>query len=245
MVQEQLSVVIPIWNRYADLLDRTLYTLANQSMPPHEIIVSDTSSDENYSKNIIDVISKYAQVWYFHNPLKEFSLSRSFNIGIKQTHLESKYILCTGAEMLFSENYLEELLKVMDDGKFAWGACGFLKEDTKYPDYLFEDWPKLLAQIVPNTMAKVSPGTLQCAVRSWWFRVHGYDESLPFAYVDSDIVQRSTLSALERVTVSAEIAQVLHQWHEKSELVRKLGGTLRYVMDNKEIVRNPNGWGEV
>jgi len=242
VVQEQLSVVIPIWNRYADLLDRTLYTLANQSLTPYEIIVSDTSSSENYTKSILSVISKYDIVRHIHNPLPAFSLSRSFNIGIK--HAEAEYVLCTGAEMLFSKNYLEELLKIMDSGRFAWGACGFLKADTKYPSDLFGDWSKLIAQIVPGTMAKMSPGTFQCAPRSWWFEIHGYDEQLPFAYVDSDIVRRGTLSTLKRATISAKIAQVLHQWHKKSDLVGKLGGTLKDVMDNNKVVKNPDGWGE-
>ena len=241
MVQKQLSIVIPIWNRYADLLDRTLYTLVNQSLPPHEIIVSDTSSDENYTKSIETITAKYDIVQHIHNPLKTFNLGRSHNIGIK--HTESEYILCTGAEMLFSQNYLEELSKIAASNVFMWSACGFLQKDTKYPDNIFAGWQELLAQIIPGSMGKMSPGTLHGAPRSWWFEVHGYDEQFPFAYTDSDIIRRATIDTIERGAVRADTAQVLHQWHKKSNLIGKLGGTYAEVIAMDGEARNLDGWG--
>ncbi len=243
MVQEELSIVIPIWNRYADLLDRTLYTLVNQLLPPHEIIISDTSSSESYTKSIKAVTSKYDLAQHIHNPLPAFSLSHSLNIGLK--HTESEYILCTGAEMLFSQNYLKELSKIATDNVFMWSACGFLQKNTKYPGDIFGDWKKLLAQIISGSMSKMSPGTFHGAPRSWWFKIRGYDEQFPFAYMDSDIIRRATIdSAIQRGAVRANVAQVLHQWHEKSDLVGKLGGTYAQVKAQVGIIRNPDGWGE-
>jgi len=243
VVQAQLSVVIPTWNRRVNLLKRTLYTLVNQSMPPTEIIVSDTSSDEKCIKDAKSLERDCIRV--IHNPLPTFSLSRSFNIGIKHTSEESEYILCTGAEMLFGNDFLQKLFVSMDETKFAVGCCGFLPKDTKYPDSLTIGWHKLLAQVIPNTSNKMSPGTFQCASRAWWFKVRGYDEKLPFAFVDSDILQRGKMSGLKRIEVGYNVAQVLHQWHETSDLVGKLGGDLKYVKAQASAVRNPSGWGEI
>ena len=235
-----ISVVIPIWNRCADLLDRTLYTLVNQSMLPHEIIVSDTSSIKKYTKDVRSAASKYETVQHIHSPLETFSLSRSFNVGIRNTYEKSEYILCSGAEMLFSSEFLEKLFVSMDDTRFAVGCCGFLPKDTEYPDNLA--WSELSAQVIPNTFRKMSPGAFQCASRSWWFKVRGYDEKLPFAFVDTNILQCSRTSGLKRIVMDYDTAQTLHQWHEPSELVKKLGGELEYALDTK-VIRNLDGWG--
>lgn len=229
-----ISVVIPTWKRGIEMLARTVNSLVSQTSPPDEILIVDMNKRRD------DEIGKLPITTYVHAPSATFSLSRGFNIGIKRTR-ENGYILCTGAEMMFSPNYFEELKSIIDSRIMVIGTCGFLPEDVDYN----ADWDELVERIIEGSASKVSPGTFQCASRDWWLRVRGYDESLKFAYVDSDIVQRGFMDGLERKAILWSVAQVLHQWHEPSELVSKLGGRLDYVMKNKSVMRNPNGWGEI
>ena len=228
-----ISVVIPTWRRGVELLSRTVESLHNQSNPPDEILIVDMNTKPDEALGELDITT------YIHKPSDQFSLSRGFNIGIKHTR-ENDYILCTGAEMMFSPNYFAELEAIMDDKTMAIGPCGFLPKNTDYSG----DWDSLVKQVIVGSASKVSPGTFQCVHRDWWFKVHGYDETLPFAYVDSDIVQRGAMGGLARKSLSWQEVQVLHQWHEPSELVSKLGGALSYVTKNKTVIRNPNGWGQ-
>jgi len=240
----KFSIVLSTWKRPLALLGHTLFCLTHQSLPPLEIIVVDLNDDDT-SIPIRDVCN-----WYHARrvsaPLGRFHLSRAQNVGIKRTSEEADFVLCTGLEMMFSQNYLSTLATLMAPDRLALGVCGCLEEHVEVPDDPFSEWDRLVASVEHTSKNQMSPGTLQCASRDWWFKVHGYDESLLFAFTDSDIIRRSWLDGLKPICFGWDKVQVIHQWHPPSELIYKDGSRLLSVIQrDMTIIRNPDGWGEL
>lgn len=233
-LSKSLSVVTLTWKREPIRLRRLVASLLRQTRIPNEIIIVDGSPGDPY----LGIIAKRTRI--LAAPIEQFSLSKLFNYGIKRA--SGDYIMTCGAEMLFSPTFLEHMMPMIDETHMGVGGCGFLTEDT---DYDVPDWLSLWAQVIPGTAAKMSPGAFQIISRDWWHKVRGYDETLPFAFVDSDILQRSRADGMIRVQLRPTQVQVMHQWHPTSELVAKLGGDYKYVKQNTSIVRNLDGWGEL
>ena len=241
----KLSVVFPIWKRPLHPLRHTLVCLVNQSLPPMEVIVVNLEPEWEDAQKIKQVCDFYG-ARHIYRPLGAFHLSRAQNIGIKNSSEDADYVLCTGLEMMFSKNYFETLATLMAPDRLALGVCGVLEEHVQVPDDPFADWDSLVAQVEHTSKNQVSPGTLQCASRDWWFKVHGYDEALMFAFTDSDLIRRSWLDKLQPICFRWEQVQVIHQWHPPSDLFYKDGSRLLDVIQRDDtIVRNHDEWGEI
>ena len=236
----RISIVIPAWNSEAKVLERMLYTLANQSRLPFEIVVVDGAPGY-----LCALCSDYPLLRIIEAPVEEFSLSKLFNYGIKRVHEDVEYVMTTGVDRLFSQSYLEEATKYITPRSMLWNACGFLKGPVNLSGDIFARWDAICDHIIPGSQGKISPGTLLIVHRDWWFRVRGYDEDFAFAFLDSDITARGRMSGLGRPGVPWRKAQVLHQWHPPSPLVARLGGTLAEIRKKTSVVRNLDGWGEL
>lgn len=245
----ELSVVMMTWNRPGEILNYALGTLAMQFTKPYEVLVVDAGpTPENDIDHYVKPHRVHGglDVWTIERTMPEFNLSQGINIGIKATDPGVDYVMTTCPEMLFSRNFVDRVLGLMETDTFLSTPCGFLPEgiEIDYRDFyedrlLFDE----LAGLVDKPK-KPSIGAVLVAPRSWWFRSRGYDEeNYPFAYADSDVVRRARMSGLRWRILPWHYAQVLHVWHEPSELASELGGT---IPDESETdwVRNPDGWGE-
>ena len=240
----KLSVVFNIWKRPLHLLGNTLFCLTRQSLPPMEIIVVDLNDDEQ-SRNVRQVCKWYG-VRHIRCPMTTFHLSYAQNIGIRHSNKDADYVLCTGLEMMFSKNYFENLATLMAPDRLGLGVCGLLEEHVQVPDDPFADWDLLVAQVEHTSKNQMSPGTLQCASRNWWFKIRGYDEALNFAFTDSDLIRRSWLDGLNPLCFGWDKVQVIHQWHPRSELFyQDKSRLLDVIQRDSTVVRNPDSWGEI
>ena len=237
------SIVTLIWKRSATLLYRLLATLSLQTLPPAEIIVSDNNPDDDEAATIKELCDGFPLARYIHTPMDEFHASRGVNIGIKATWPDADYVAVCGSEMLYSENYLAELDKVMTPEHFTHMLCGTMQDVAISADP-HREWDRLCKAIVPKSNTVISPGTFMCASRDWWFKVRGSDEGIYFLLFDVDFVHRANLSGLEKLWLPWDVAQALHQYHPPSPLFYSSRGKwYPQVLGDKSIVRNSESWG--
>jgi hypothetical protein len=185
----------------------------------------------------------YPLVRYIRAPLPSFSLSRSINIGIKNTS-GVRFVMATGFEMIFSRGVLRHIVENSTDGTICFAPCGFLREGHPITDRPWDTWADYLEYVSPSPPKPISWGTLLFAARDWWFKIHGYDEEHhPFNYADSDIAMRAKIDGLDLIAVPWDKEQVLHQWHVLSTQYHSVKSD--FPNSAWGIVRNRNGWGEM
>ena len=233
----KISVVVPTWGQSTVLLKRMLYTLVNQTQPPLEVIIVDGGPSESH--NVQALASGIVRVIKAHIP--QFNLSRLFNIGIRRARGE--YIMTTGNDRLLSKNFLEVASRSVSHRGMLGGTWGMLRKNANLSGDIFDRWAAICSCVIPDSTGKVNPGSFQIASKDWFCKVRGFDETMPFAYVDSDITGRAVRSGLFRPGYSYKEAQLLHQWHKPSPLVASLGVTLAEFREKGGIVRNPDEWG--
>ena len=102
-MDELISVVVPIYNTNADVLNECLYCIKNQSYNSIEVLCVDSSSDNN-TKNVID---KYLSDSRFKRIDGERGVSNQRNIGLKES--KGKYVLFVDSDDFFDSNFLLHL----------------------------------------------------------------------------------------------------------------------------------------
>lgn len=237
-----LSTVQVIWNLPVERLDYSLWTLANQTEPPTEMIVVNASSNDLLFQQACDICNKYNRAKMIAARTNQFNFSQLQNVGIK--HTLSEYVMITTVDKLFSPLFIGEVYKLMGPNYQVVADSHSLPIglDLGRTDSLFDKWEWLLTQRIPKHTFAV--GTIMCVERAWLFKVHGFDEiRTPFNYNDSDLILRGGKDGWEpNEVVDANIAQVLHIGHEPT-LGRGFGGDPPDM--NLPVVRNPQRWGEL
>lgn len=244
---DTLSVTMVLWNREPSILHNALFTLAGQTVKPSEIVVVAMSPDPAQREMIHAICDNYELARMIDAPRETFSLSWGMNVAIRRTREDSRYVMATCPEMLFSPNMLEVILNHAGPNIFVFSACCFLPQTVpvESPQWALENWDWLLEQIEPKPPRPCSTGTLLVQARERWFHMRGYDEvRRPFAYCDGDLSYRGRLMGGKEYSVQWIEAQAIHPWHEPSPLVYELGG-IWPLDDELDPVRNPDGWGEL
>lgn len=241
-----ISVVMPIWidkaetrDWYGDL-DRALCTWTNQTLPVEVVLVVMTDDAEIFS------VAEKHNPTIISAPVKSFNMSWGFNVGI--TRAKGSFIACVGFEMMASKNFTQVIEQRATTNTHLSANCGFLGPDDT--DVL-ERWDATVSRLEYKSTPGKKEGTyrptvgaLQVMYRERWDQLRGYDEELPFAYADSDIVNRARKIGLKRVIIPWEEAQLLHPHHRKSRLIGRLGGS-KAKLNVGNPVRNPGGWGKL
>lgn len=118
-----VSVVIPTADRSRNLND-ALESIDKQSLPIKEIIIIDSSRTKD-TWNLIATKKKVfakkgIQIDYFWEP--RISISHARNTGLKKA--KSEFVMSLDDDMVLSEGYLEELMKVFKKYPAAIGVQG-------------------------------------------------------------------------------------------------------------------------
>ena len=235
-----ISLVLPIYNRDVERLERLLTTTQWQFASFHEVIVVDASTPlEVMAKN--GVVCRYRAV---HTPafLPEINFPRMYNIGIKATSKDAGYIACTNTDMLFDPSFTLILSKLLGDGvEFARSQAALLPRNTNWRGFgTKKNWDHLLS--ISKRRYPLGHGVL-CAPRDWWFHVHGFDESLSggLGVYDGDVRKRAQKYGLKTGYTPYGKAPILHQWHPKSPLKHHNRPKRN---DDPPVVKNLQGWGK-
>jgi len=236
-----ITLVVPTCDRDATRLDRLLTTVEWQTVPFHEVIVVDFSTDQRMQKENEKVCTHRAI--YQYTPQPTFNLSHAWNVGIRMA--DPGYIACTGVDFLFSSNFCHQLESLMDSGvEFGRAQAALLPEEVDWSSFGGfggqTHWSHLL---VLATRRHFLGHAISCARRDWWFEVRGYDERMEggLGVMDGDIRKRAQDYGLKMGYVKYTDAPVLHQYHPKSPFKHH---NQLYREEHPALVKNPDGWGE-
>lgn len=240
-----ISIVIPIW-AFNDLgrewkrdLNNAVYSWSSQTVDPHEIVVVNASFEKKDRNTVAKIVRDYPLVNLIAAPRKTRNLSWAFNVGIKRA--TGEYILATGSDIMAGDGYCEVLSEMVDPGRHHGSECGFLNGEAPLDGDIVAEWETILDYV---KYVKRPLGAIQCAHRSWWHRVRGYDENFEFRFVDSDIVSRAK-KTLDCGIVKWKKAQLLHAEHKLSRAAKGCKHGREYLMASTSIECNPNNWGEI
>ncbi|MGX1024745.1 glycosyltransferase family 2 protein [Psychroflexus sp. MBR-150] len=144
MTQNPLvSVIIPTYNR-AHLIGETLDSVLAQTYQNWECIIVDDGSTDNTDEVVEAYVKKDQRFKYYHRPDEHLPGGNGArNYGFKMSHGE--YVNWLDSDDLFSENKIEEQLKLIKGKSYAVSTCKWgrfehkndfkLKELEIYKDY--------------------------------------------------------------------------------------------------------------
>ncbi len=129
-------IVIPAHNE-ADVIEGTLVSLLEQTLPPKKVIVIDDNSTDQTFNKITELAQKYSNLAVIKNNHEEqehlpgAKVIRAFNVGLRE--LDQGYdVLCKfDADLIFPDNYLETLAQIFTQNPncgIAGGFCYIQKE---------------------------------------------------------------------------------------------------------------------
>ena len=126
------EVVIPARNE-EKYLEKTLWALKQQSIPPDKIIVVNDGSDDHTS----EIARKHADVVIDlpnrgFNALGTPEIPKVFNKGLERVTPETNYILICGADAILPEKFFKTILYEMEKDPLLVIASGKLENDPAY-----------------------------------------------------------------------------------------------------------------
>lgn len=127
MAETSYSVIIPCKNGQ-ETIARTLRSLINQSLPPNQIIVVDDASNDQ-TPQILKQFEHINIIRLNHKYPKNFNrVPKLVNIGISKIEPRCEYLMLSGDDSVYPENYVETLLKRLQRNPTLRIVSGNLKE---------------------------------------------------------------------------------------------------------------------
>lgn len=243
----RLSAIIPVRNRAGTRLRNCLRSLRWQDVEAGdlEIVLSDFGSDPEHAESILGLAGEFDARVVRTEEFDDWNRSRALNIGLQQA--TSDHVFCTDADMIFEPNFVASILEIHDarpDKALVVCHCHNLPRSVPEQPYDAADFEGLR----DRGKRRRTPGTGACqsASKDFFFHVRGYDERyVHWGNEDSDMRDRAIAHGLELVWIS-EQTSMLHQWHKSSRftrLVQNRKNSIRYFMTRKQVVKNPERWG--
>lgn len=246
-----ITVVIPLKNtkeyhRETKRLRDCLLSLQNQTIPCEQIdiIVSDIDSDAYYRKKHKEICGEFKVRHIYTETDDTWNNPRARNIGIRNA--KAKFIMTTDVDCVFAPNFIETILKHIAEGKIVHCRVSDLSPDYKDSlDNFF--WMNKISTTRPT----YGYGGCQVFLKSWAFKVHGFDEEYKgWGADDTDFYNRAIQDGLENIWIEKETS-LFHQWHptenrfENRNQVNENRLRLKLTeMKKLPIVRNDSRWGD-
>lgn len=221
-----ITCVLTLRNRDKERVENCLKTLRQQSCMPN-IIVVDYGSDKanlRWERKIIpDALTRLIVAPYD----TVFNKSKAINIGIRLS--DTPYLLMTDIDCIFSENFVEEALNVLERNDKSVVLCQKIDLD--------EDGR------VGELHEPSASGSCIGIDRDWLMKVHGFDERYTFwGREDNDLVDRAVSDGYQTVWITDRV-KMFHQWHSPAPMHTLAMNAAYYNIPNKPLVRNEGGWG--
>lgn len=164
-----VSVVIPVYNKPKDEIERTIDSALNQTLKPKDIIIVDDGSTDNCAEDVIELYKPHTQVKYIrqHNQ----GVAEARNNGIRQTN--SKYICCLDSDDWIEPNFLEICINELEQDNSLGIAYTGLMAHIPDKEPSISDWP---SDFNYNEQIKKHNQIPTCCVFRCdaWERVGGY-----------------------------------------------------------------------
>lgn len=185
----KVSAVIPTQNR-PDLLKEAIESVLKQTRPAFEIIVVDTSSNDDTEKMIKEFGSK---VIYIRSPYDQYGQSKSRNKGIKTA--KGELIAFLDSDDLWLPNKIKVQAELMEKNNFSFTYTDSLVKDEtgvepehSYVFYRQKENPYVGKNIASKIFHEhnVIPTSSVMAPKELLEKVGGFDEKL-FYHEDRDL----------------------------------------------------------
>ena len=237
------SFVVMTWNRGGQRVTNLLASLLlHQTTPTAEVVLVDTSDVQCIAEDVCNRAEAFANCTLIQAPRDGLYKSWALNVGIRATLPSSRWLACTDVDFLFGPDLVETIEIQMRPDRYL------KAEPMRLPAGLdlSDPWGDFDSLCYRATWWGPSggPGTLQVAPRSWWFRVHGYDEryAAGLGGMDDDVEFRAQASGLSIGRIPFDTGRALHQWHP----VSPYKDALAHLWNPKaDVVANPDGWGQL
>ncbi|MGM5483024.1 MAG: galactosyltransferase-related protein [Nanobdellota archaeon] len=250
-IDDSLTVVIGIRNRAGMMLYHSLDSIKRQRYERGQISCNVVDYGSNYENaREIKHITKNFGYNYIRCEAEEWSRSKALNIGIRNSN--SRYILTSDADIIFSKSYISGAVEVLKRKPFGvvYSYCLDLPEHLN--DELEKKFKNNESIIVESFAHKGSKRSFKHAsfginltYREFYNRINGYDEYyVGWGGEDDDLYRRFLLLGLDPIVLCDKEKYYLHIWHPK------YGGVLtekryyqmiqnsKYLHQKKSIVRN-------
>ncbi len=236
-----MTVISAVHNRgHGERVSNLLWSLANQTVTPQEVVIIDTSDDYEQSVSIATDCEVWGAV-HIQAGRQEFNKCKSLNNGIR--YARTRWVMCCDIDMMFAPDFMAVVLQRLErrEKRLVLAVCGHLPQVTN--GYIDMGWNELdMIVDISKLEHKYSPGAVQAASRDWFMRVRGYDEKFAgLGGMDTDSIDRAGRDEMDVNWIEFDEAQCYHQWHERSELKEK---SSHLFLEDKSIVRNKkDSWG--
>lgn len=255
MEENLISVIIPIYKRKSDMLERAIKSIKNQTYSNYEIIVVDDNDyNDEYYKNIKEFEEKNkddSKMRFIYNN-KNSGANVARNNGIKNS--KGEFIAFLDSDDEWKNNYLEKMLNKITERENI-GACyaGYLsiqKDKNVEVNCNGIEGNIFYKQIVLDRVSSTSCVMIRksCLEKSGLF-----DEALP-ARQDYDMWIRIS-RYYEIATVREQLVNIYSDGHESisTNYTRRLNGTkmvyekIEKMLNDEELQKYYNSiqWGKL
>ena len=221
-----LTYAIAIKNKPEETARRSLEALLSQTHPCNITIVDFGSSKENleWERKLFSKVNFIEA----KTDLEHYSSSRALNIGIKR--VETPYTLITDIDLIPSKNFVEEVMKVLDDKTAV--LCQRIDLDDEGNEIR-----------VHSTGAY---GACLAIQTDWLKKVRGFDETYTYwGREDDDMFDRIKQAEFKLIWLSLDKVSLKHQYHAPASSQTLEENIKYYNIPNKPLIRNQKGWGEI
>ena len=204
----QLSVIYPFRDRELNRVKISLDSLKNQINNNFDVLFVDYGSQLDFCPMVQTLVNQYPFATYFYSYTADqpWSRAKAVNIGLKAT--QSHYVFIADIDMIFKNNFIDVLYRLMNPNTFYFFKVGFLSKNESNFEKKFDDYK------INHTSDEIAQGlSLFCtaAIKA----INGFDEFLHFwGAEDINVHNRLIHSGYKRQFFDSEIL-MLHRWHLK------------------------------
>ncbi|MEN8131038.1 MAG: glycosyltransferase [Pseudomonadota bacterium] len=252
-----VTVVLGVRNRCDYRLTNALRSIRAQAYPADrvQINVVDYGSTPRVGRKVIEVCEYHGARYLRVNDAPVWSRSHCLNIGIKLA--ETKFLLTSDVDIVFSPNYLAEAVHLLAESpaSVVYSAMRDLPEESAEKleraadtgeNLQFHDWAE---RCNPRYGRDFHP-SIGMTYTALFQLIRGYDEYYKvWGFEDDDLFRRFRYMGLKPRTMGMN-SFYLHQWHLKLEGVLDQEDVLQiqknrvYFGKHHSILRNDRNWGQ-
>ena len=245
-----LSIIVSYRDRDIQSVKRFLDSILAQTYchRKFELVFVNSGSRIEYSKELESLVADYSFCNYIYNETRGRPWNRSLalNSGIKKANGE--YILTTDVDLIFSNNFLENLIPKLNYETKIHSQVYLLSE-------YFSDWKNLISRPTDFPLSPVvSLGLFILVHRDIIYKLKGFDEYYRYwGMEDIDFCKRAGSLGLRTVWLNTKSSPIYHQWHphanySKNYLMPNFWYeeiNFYYAINKSNLVRNQTGWGHL
>ena len=221
-----LTYAIAIKNKPEETAKRSLEGLLGQTHPCNVNIVDFGSTEENlkWERKLFSSVNFIEA----KTDLEHYSSSRALNIGIKR--VETPYTLITDIDLIPSSNFVEEVMKVLNDKTAV--LCRRIDLD--------DDGNEI------RLHSEGAYGACLAIQTDWLKKVRGFDETYTYwGREDDDMFDRIKQDGFGLVWLDTDKVSLKHQFHLPASSQTLEENIKYYNIPNKPLIRNAKGWGKI